>query len=555
MKNVIKSLTELRFVFIVFAMLPCVSRAAEIDINLLKKLDSYLEKRAFYIERKENRIDSLKQIINKGSYSRRMMAYENIFDEYYTYCYDSAFVYNQQQMNLATMMSDESAQKTCLMHKALLMAIGGFYSQAEDIMQEIDPQTLSLDLQYNYYNTLLWLYNYWSSYCSDEYLAPEFTSKRIVYLKKINEVLSSDTLNGNFDKANYYYMLGEEAFLTDVTGKSSISYYKNALKHSSPDQRVYACAAYGVARSYRLSGDSKQYVKYLVDAAISDIVCPLKENLALQELSLYIYNLNHDNCDIAAKYIAYSMEDAQFYNNRLRILEISKIMPIITEAYRGKIQHQKHNVEICLAVVCILSLALGIVLIVLFRYYRKLNQSRHNVHLQMEKVMELNKKLESTNVKRETYLRLFMDISAAYIEKLSEYRKLVSRKLKAGQADDLLKRMGSYKLQAEDVATFNSRFDKAFMELYPNFVDEFNSLLTPENRIVLPTPTSLTPEIRIFALMRLGVTESRKIATLLSYSPQTVYNHKTAMRNKAIDRERFDEDINRLCKIIQPQSD
>ena len=115
--------------------------------------------------------------------------------------------------------------------------------------------------------------------------------------------------------------------------------------------------------------------------------------------------------------------------------------------------------------------------------------------------------------------------------------------------------MGSYKLQAEDVATFNSRFDKAFMELYPNFVDEFNSLLTPENRIVLPTPTSLTPEIRIFALMRLGVTESRKIATLLSYSPQTVYNHKTAMRNKAIDRERFDEDINRLCKIIQPQSD
>ena len=177
------------------------------------------------------------------------------------------------------------------------------------------------------------------------------------------------------------------------------------------------------------------------------------------------------------------------------------------------------------------------------------------MHLQMEKVMELNKKLESTNVKRETYLRLFMDISAAYIEKLSEYRKLVSRKLKAGQADDLLKRMGSYKLQAEDVATFNSRFDKAFMELYPNFVDEFNSLLTPENRIVLPTPTSLTPEIRIFALMRLGVTESRKIATLLSYSPQTVYNHKTAMRNKAIDRERFDEDINRLCKIIQPQSD
>lgn len=163
---------------------------------------------------------------------------------------------------------------------------------------------------------------------------------------------------------------------------------------------------------------------------------------------------------------------------------------------------------------------------------------------------QLNQQLIETNIKRETYMRLFMDISAAYIRKLSDYRKLVNRKIKANQTADLLKTLNTHKMEEEESQMFYNRFDKAFMEQYPGFVTELNKLLLPECQLELPTTHTLTTEIRIYALMRLGVTDSQEIATLLYYSTQTIYNYKSGMRAKAKNRETFENDINRLCHII-----
>lgn len=174
---------------------------------------------------------------------------------------------------------------------------------------------------------------------------------------------------------------------------------------------------------------------------------------------------------------------------------------------------------------------------------------RREVKSQNRQLTELNEKLIATNHRRETYMRLFMDISAVYIRKIIEYRKLVSRKIKANQAADLLKTINSYKLAEEEATTFYTRFDRAFIELYPGFVDELNGLLLPESKIAQPSPNSLTTEVRIYALMRLGVTDSQEIATLLFYSTQTIYNYKSSMRARAINRDTFDDDINRLCHV------
>jgi hypothetical protein len=157
---------------------------------------------------------------------------------------------------------------------------------------------------------------------------------------------------------------------------------------------------------------------------------------------------------------------------------------------------------------------------------------------------------EYTNKRRETYMHLFMDISAVYIKKLDDYRKLVSRKIKAKQTADLLTAINSYKLAEEEAANFYIRFDKAFIDLYPNFVEEFNQLLLPEKQIVLPAPNSLTKELRIYALMRLGITDGQELATLLFYSTQTIYNYKAAIRKRAKDLTTFDAAINRLCNVI-----
>lgn len=332
-------------------------------------------------------------------------------------------------------------------------------------------------------------------------------------------------------------------------GKNVLSQYTTALKHSPVNSRVHASAAYCIARYYREIGKTQLYEKHIIEAAISDMVCPLKENLALQEFSTYLYKKDAKYADHAARYIYCSMEDAKFYNNRLRMLEISNILPIIATANQEALAHKERIVRGVLAVVSFMSLVLFAMAFFGYKQNKWLAGSRREVRSQNRQLTELNEKLIATNHRRETYMRLFMDISAVYIRKLIEYRKLVSRKIKANQAADLLKTINSYKLAEEEATTFHTRFDRAFIELYPGFVDELNALLMPEAQIELPSPNSLTTEARIYALMRLGVTDSQEIATLLFYSTQTIYNYKSAMRTRAINRDTFDEDISRLCHI------
>lgn len=563
----------MRTIIAILLTATCLQAYADNIQPLLQRLDSYLGRRDHYMQAKQHRLDSLKALLARQDEAGQLRTLWTMGQEYFTYSYDSAIVYSQRQMQLAAKLHDEQALTIGRMHQSLLMATSGFYSQAEASMCAIDTTRLCKETRFYYNYTMTWLYNYWSSYCADEHFAPQLSDKRIAYLSRalssLSAIMATDTIQApatlpssdasasyrlfstpRETRAYYYYLLAEKIFLADANDKRSRKYYAMTLENAHINERVYACAAYGLARCYKQTGDTDKYLQFLVDAAISDIVCPLKENLALQELSMYLFNRDRDYAERAARYINYSMEDAQFYNNRLRIIEISKILPVISTAYQQKISRQEYAQRWVLLLVSLLALTLVLLLFYLRRQNSKLCLSRQEARKRMEEMEALNCQLEMTNRKRETYLRLFMDISAAYIHKLAEYRKLVSRKIKANQSADLLKQINSYRLAEEEATTFNTRFDKAFLELYPNFVSELNQLLTTDNQIHLPTATSLTTEVRIYALMRLGVTESQKIATLLFYSPQTVYNYKTAMRNKAKNRDTFEEDINHLCKII-----
>ena len=232
------------------------------------------------------------------------------------------------------------------------------------------------------------------------------------------------------------------------------------------------------------------------------------------------------------------------------MVEISRILPLITETNHQREIRQNRIITISLVVVSIVSLGFLAMMFFVFRINKRLAKSRREVRSQNMLLEELNQKMLNTNKRRETYMRLFMDISAVYIKKLDDYRKLVSRKIKAKQTADLLTAINSYKLAEEEASSFYIRFDKAFMDLYPNFVDEFNQLLLPKKQIVLPAPNSLTKELRIYALMRLGITDGQELATLLFYSTQTIYNYKTAIRKRAKDLTTFDAAINRLCNVI-----
>lgn len=523
------------------------SRNADLEDEdeLLHRLDQYIARRDEFSSKKEKKLIRMKKKLNLTSGKReRLSLYNQIYREYYTYRYDSAMVYAKRGLQLAEQLHDDYYINLNKINRAAVLSTGGFYSQAEDLLLSLKPEDISPKLMQYYYYTLTWVYNYWGAFCERSEFKEEMQNKKRLYLAKTLEYM------GNKQSALYYYLSGELEYLQHRTDKKVLGWYQKALAASPVDSRVHASAAYCIARYYQDNEQMDIYEKYLVQAAISDQVCPLKENLALQELSTYLYNKDAKYAKRVSKYIYCSMEDAQFYNNRLRMVEISRILPLITKTNHQREIRQNRIITISLVVVSIVSLGFLAMMFFVFRINKRLAKSRREVRSQNMLLEELNQKLLNTNKRRETYMRLFMDISAVYIKKLDDYRKLVSRKIKAKQTADLLTAINSYKLAEEEASSFYIRFDKAFMDLYPNFVDEFNQLLLPEKQIVLPAPNSLTKELRIYALMRLGITDGQELATLLFYSTQTIYNYKTSIRKRAKDLTTFDAAINQLCNVI-----
>ena len=537
---------------LMMVVMPMVANAAfsrnadlEDEDELLHRLDQYIARRDEFSSKKEKKLIRMKKKLNLTSGKReRLSLYNQIYREYYTYRYDSAMVYAKRGLQLAEQLHDDYYINLNKINRAAVLSTGGFYSQAEDLLLSLKPEDISPKLMQYYYYTLTWVYNYWGAFCERSEFKEEMQDKKRLYLAKTLEYM------GNKQSALYYYLSGELEYLLHHTDKKVLGWYQKALAASPVDSRVHASAAYCIARYYQDNEQMDIYEKYLVQAAISDQVCPLKENLALQELSTYLYNKDAKYAKRVSKYIYCSMEDAQFYNNRLRMVEISRILPLITETNHQREIRQNRIITISLVVVSIVFLGFLAMMFFVFRINKRLAKSRREVRSQNMLLEELNQKLLNTNKRRETYMRLFMDISAVYIKKLDDYRKLVSRKIKAKQTADLLTAINSYKLAEEEASSFYIRFDKAFMDLYPNFVDEFNQLLLPEKQIVLPAPNSLTKELRIYALMRLGITDGQELATLLFYSTQTIYNYKTSIRKRAKDLTTFDAAINQLCNVI-----
>jgi hypothetical protein len=295
------------------------------------------------------------------------------------------------------------------------------------------------------------------------------------------------------------------------------------------------------------------------------------ENMALQALAIRLFDKGDDQLVSAEQYINLSMEDAKFYNNRLRILEISRILPQIMSTYQNVTERQNRHLRYSVGFISLLVVALLFTAFFIYRQNRKLNIRRHelaesnnqltDLNAQLgesnqqqvdlnNQLQELNQRLIFTNKHRERLASIYIDLCAKYIDKLGKYQTLVKRKIKAHQEQELLQAISSTRISEEDAATFLNRFDKAFLELYPTFVEEFNALLTEDGRIAQKSPHTLTTELRTFALIRLGVKNTADIAGLLFLSNQTIYNCRSVTRSMAVNKETFDEDVKMLCMVI-----
>lgn len=526
--------------FLLFVLLPF--RAAN-KVDLSGELETALKLRSQYSHQKEVRIDSLKHLLYPAmGDDERFRLYNAIYEEYYTYRFDSAMLYVDREEEVAMKLSNPAYRNLSIIHRSILLSTSGYFSESIQNLEQIDSRTLDDALRIEYYTAYEWAYSMWAEYSNDKVYAPRYYEKEMLYQDSLISVLPASSPLHHYWKGENLYRHRRYAEAEDC--------YKKALEGLPVNVRLYAMVTYGLALVYSQTNNWEEYENYLIMAAISDQVCPLKENLALQELALYIFKNRSGEVSRANRYLNHSLEDAMFYNNRLRMLEIARKFPSIVLSYQEQNLIKSQRLQWSLICISLLSIGLVVSLVYIYRQMNQLHKRRKILADMNQELQHLNKALVDTNHTREEYVSLFMDLCAAYIDKLNKYQDLVKRKVKAKQTDDLLRLVNATKLSDTDAKEFFMNFDTAFLNLYPNFIKEFNSLLREGEEIMPKRGEILTTELRIFALIRMGIKDSSKIATLLFYSPQTIYNHRSVVKNKAKMRDSFEKQVEELCAVM-----
>ena len=708
------------------------------NTQLYKRLDSVIANRAEYEAKKEKRLHDIKNAINYvNNATDKLRIYERLINEYTPYKYDSAMVYVQKAINLAKQTNSSEYYTQYQILKARQLVYRGFYIEAKEILEKLEIPPTNRHINYLYNCSLSALYfNLNMSTKNTEYcqrystLFQKYIDKAIEYCPKKD--------------AQYYYIKGVQLFYSKGTIHDIITCFNKAMSLLEPDSRLYAMSAYVLSKTYDRSHQSEQQERYLLLAAISDIMASTNEYMALQEVALSLYK-DKDNLRKANEYINISLMDADAYSNRLRRAELYANLYVIRSAYNKKLQEQGTWQNV--AIICILVLMAIIVTTIVYvvrknhllklkenelktlteqlsadnKQHKKDNKALQNSNDALEDsnkalqdsnkalqnsndelkgsndvlkssnkalkdsnkalqnsndelkgsndvlkssnkalkdsnkalqnsndelkgsndalkdsnkalqnsndelkgsndalkdsnkalqdsndelkgsndelknsnkalkdsndalkdsndtlkdsnkalkdsnkalkdsndelkgsnkaLKDSNDEFEYTNAKRESMANAFIMLCYQYIERLKNQRKLVIRKIKTNQQNELLSTLSSSRQSAEESQNFFSQFDKIFLSLYPSFVKELNTLLLPEAQIQLKEDNELTPTLRVAALIRLGVTESAKIAGILSYSPQTIYNYRSTLKNSAIDKEHFEENLQKLCSI------
>lgn len=520
--------------------------------QLYKQLDAALAQRAHYVELKEKSLNEIKQGAKYvTSNEDKLKLYEQLANEYKAYEYDSAMTYVNKGLILAQKSNNIFFNKRFQLSQTRLLITRGFYAEAKEILQKIEPKEEPRDYQFLYYYTMYGLYNNWSTYCENNEFSKNYDLKKVEYLKKAIELSPKKD-------AFYYYLMGELYYFSNhPNNNKTIQYYKKALSMEKTNSRLHAMTAFALSEIYQKANNLELMEHYLLVAAISDVTSATKENVALQDIALFIYKHKTRSLNKAQEYINLSLEDAYTYKSRLRRIEISSKLQLITNAYTDDIKTTNRLLNIALLVIILLLLGVGISSLFIRKKNRLLKQKKDEITATSAKMEILNgqlhlinDELKDTNQKRERLVKVYIDLCYKNIERNSKLRTLVVRKIKANQSKELLSLLSSSTNTEKENKEFLTEFDKAFLSLYPTFVSELNQQLTESAHIQLKENGEMPPILRVCALLRLGITESSKIAGILSYSPQTVYNYRSILKNNAIDKEHFEENVLKLCMII-----
>lgn len=524
----------------------------ELD-SLFLELDNKIKKKDLYIELKEIRIKELKSentsanLSINNAYSLNTLLYK----EYRSYISDSAIIYLNKNLDIADLLKDPVKINDTSISMANLFATLGMYKEAIDMIERVKKEYLDKSQTIQYYLTMRIIYNNLGLYSHNN---------RDKLLYQTMATSYRDTISSITDKSSEEYLRIEEIKLR-LDGKipEALLINNRRLSMTVMGTPEYALVTFNRSLLYRKDGDTMIEKKYLILSAISDIQSSIRDNASIPILADML--MQEGDIDRAYKYVRFSLDNINDYNTRFRSSEILNIQTIIEKAYQKKNEEQNSQLRLFLILISILSVLLIILIFYVYKQMKKgiiiskrLKEANHELNTLNQKLHNMNNELRKLNIEvveanqiKEEYIGYFLDECSKYIDKLDDLRKTINKKIQEKQIESLYKITKNNNMKDDELKELFRNFDIMFTHLFPDFVEKFNSLLMNEEQIILKKGESLNNELRIYALIRLGIDDSSKIANFLGYSVNTIYNYRAKVKNKAkISREDFDWTVKRI---------
>ena len=524
------------FLLTLTSLLPCTASSftdRDVERSLIQ-LDNELKHRDHYLEKRVSRLDSLKKV-RRGLEGKDTVAWlettMEIAKGYNSFNNDSAIIYYTKGYDAALEIATatppsplastaDSLQAEFRLRRATYMSLSGFVSDAVNEYEAVDTSRMNDGLKATYHESGRQMYYFISSYYGGWLETYDYWNNRsIESQRQLIPLLDPASNEYHLNLGEYFYNIREYArsreILLNLIGK---------IKKDSP---TYAIATHILASIALTRGDRNEHLYFLTQSAIADTRQATLEVTSLQELAGVLYQM--DDKRRAHEYISVAMNNAVESRASVRMMKTTELLSLV---------EGDHNSQIALwrtwmyAIIAVLVMCMFALIVSIFFLRR-----------QLTRVARMKQELQDANQTKDVYLSQFLSLCSIYMDKLKQFGKVVNRKISAGQVDDLYKLTKSGKFVEEQSADFYKVFDDAFLHIYPNFVESVNSLLRPEERIVLADDEQLNSDLRILAFMRLGIDDTTRVAQILNFSVNTIYAYRNRLRNRAINRATFESDI------------
>lgn len=530
--------------------------------SLYRVLDAAIDSSSIYKKQKLDAISTLeKQYAAVRNDQDKYQFALSLYHEYIAFVNDSALNYIQVCMECAERMGRKDLQTQSELALAYQLADTGFYPEAEIHFKSISKDQLTDDMVITYLKGMNHLYGEMGYYSHDKRLRDQFFSKSAAFRDSLLQILPEDSYGYNALKSVELNNQGK----TDEALKCSNKW----LKLAKPGSRDYATMSFYRSEIFRNMGDTDMERYWLIMSALTDIRQAIMDQAALWSLANSLMNEEGD-LDRAYKYMDFSWECISYFSTHMRSWLVTPILTRINDKYKQNLHQAYTNLIWTIGAISLLVIGLLMLLFYVSKKRRQLTVIRnelknandelgqlnyqlsaknHDLSEANQRLSDINGQLQQANIHlndsnrvKDEYIGKFLSVCSDYIDKLDNYRIKVNRKLKAGQQADILRMTSSEQLKEDELKELFNQFDDIFLRLFPTFIDDFNALLRPGEEIVPTEKNHLSTDLRIFALIRLGIEESSKIAEFLRYSPNSIYAYRARIKNKAVgNRDEFEK--------------